>query len=187
MIKQTLLLIQLLTLICFSSLGFALTEQNSDNASPADPTNLLPTREQQEASLYVARSLSLSHYRKQNINRALSEQVYENYLDSLDRSRLYFISSDIQEFEVYRFRLDRSAISLGAKLKQTSYDLGLFDNVSRSDQQVSLNYNQDYSVSSNIQIYIDSNYIVNKSNVDYIDENYNYSQWTNSVGTRFSF
>ncbi|KZZ20117.1 peptidase S41 [Oleiphilus sp. HI0081] len=73
---------------------------------------LAPTRAQQEASLYVARSLSLNHYRKQHIDKTLSEKVYENYLDSLDPSRIYFLSEDITEFEIYRFRLD-SALKTG--------------------------------------------------------------------------
>ena len=73
---------------------------------------LEPTRIQQEASLYVARSLSLNHYRKQHIDKTLSEKVYENYLDSLDPSRIYFLSQDIEDFEIYRFRLD-SALKTG--------------------------------------------------------------------------
>lgn len=80
--------------------------------APDSYVDLLPTRDQQEASLYVARSLSLNHYRKQHIDKTLSEKVYENYLDSLDPSRIYFLSQDIAEFEVYRFRLD-SALKTG--------------------------------------------------------------------------
>jgi carboxyl-terminal processing protease len=75
-------------------------------------THLLPDRDQVESSLHVARNLSLSHYRKQPINKELSEKIYDHYLSSLDPSRLYFIQSDITEFENYRFKLD-SAIKTG--------------------------------------------------------------------------
>mgnify|MGYP000542507899 CR=1 FL=1 len=75
-------------------------------------THLVPTRDQVESSLHVARNLSLSHYRKQPINKALSEKIFDHYLSALDPSRLYFIQSDIDEFEVYRFKLD-SAIKTG--------------------------------------------------------------------------
>lgn len=75
-------------------------------------THLVPTRDQVESSLHVARNLSLSHYRKQPINKTLSEKIFDHYLSALDPSRLYFIQSDIDEFEVYRFKLD-SAIKTG--------------------------------------------------------------------------
>jgi carboxyl-terminal processing protease len=75
-------------------------------------THLLPDRAQIESSLHVARNLSLSHYRKQPINKKLSEKIYDHYLSSLDPSRLYFIQADIAEFENYRFKLD-SAIKTG--------------------------------------------------------------------------
>jgi len=106
MIKQCLFFINLFVLLCFSASSLAATEAHKPKISTEDPTNLIPNQAQKDASLYIARSLSLNHYRKQNIDRALSENVYENYLDSLDRSRLYFISADINEFEAYRFRLD---------------------------------------------------------------------------------
>jgi len=106
MIKQCLFFINIFVLLCFSAFCLAATESHRPVISTEDPTNLIPNQAQKDASHYIARSLSLNHYRKQNIDRALSENVYENYLDSLDRSRLYFISADIEEFEAYRFRLD---------------------------------------------------------------------------------
>ena len=75
-------------------------------------THLVPTRDQVESSLHVARNLSLSHYRKQAINKELSEKIFDHYLSALDPSRLYFIQADILEFEMYRFRLG-SAIKTG--------------------------------------------------------------------------
>lgn len=75
-------------------------------------THLIPDRDQVESSLHVARNLSLSHYRKQPINKELSEKIYDHYLSALDPSHLYFIQADIDEFESYRFKLD-SAIKTG--------------------------------------------------------------------------
>lgn len=91
--------------------SLAISTQAKENSSPLFE-ELEPTRAQQEASLYVARSLSLNHYRKQHIDKTLSEKVYENYIDSLDPSRIYFLSQDIESFEIYRFRLD-SALKTG--------------------------------------------------------------------------
>lgn len=98
----------------FSSQLFAApTNSTIDlNSDIYKATHLQPTRDQVESSLHVARNLSLNHYRKQPINKALSEKIYEHYLASLDPSRLYFLQSDIDEFEAYRFKLD-SAIKTG--------------------------------------------------------------------------
>jgi len=113
MIKLCLLIFQVIIFLSISTHSTALSNKEASNDTKLNTlTNLSPNRTQQEASLYVARSLSLSHYRKQNIDKELSEKVYNNYLNTLDRSRLYFLSDDIEEFEIYRFRLD-SALKTG--------------------------------------------------------------------------
>lgn len=52
--------------------------------------------------------LSRSHYHKKVIDDSLSSIFYTNYIESLDPNRSYFISSDIMEFENYRYSLDDS-------------------------------------------------------------------------------
>ena len=74
-------------------------------AQAKDAPQLVPEKAQRQASVHIARSLLLSHYRKQDIDRGLSERVFEHYIDSLDSQRLYFLQSDIDEFEPYRTRL----------------------------------------------------------------------------------
>ena len=99
----------LLSINVYSAPTPSVTEQQSDKYLA---THLVPDRDQVESSLHVARNLSLSHYRKQPINKELSEKIYEHYLSALDPSRLYLLQSDIDEFETYRFKLD-SAIKTG--------------------------------------------------------------------------
>jgi len=118
MTKQYLLIIQsiFVLFLSFSSLATA-NQQNSiidakSITTPQKAVALEPTRDQQEASLYIARSLSLNHYEKMNIDRTMSEKVYTTYLNSLDRSRLYLLKSDIDDFDIYKFRLD-SALKTG--------------------------------------------------------------------------
>ena len=74
--------------------------------SPDSFEPLTPNKDQQAASIHVSRQLLLSHYRKQAIDKNLSERIFENYLDTLDSQRIYFLTSDIESFEPYRFRLD---------------------------------------------------------------------------------
>ncbi|MBT8381515.1 MAG: carboxy terminal-processing peptidase [Ignavibacteriaceae bacterium] len=50
--------------------------------------------------------LSRYHYKKVSIDDSLSTLLFEKYLQALDFSRLYFLKSDIVEFEKYRNTLD---------------------------------------------------------------------------------
>jgi carboxyl-terminal processing protease len=108
---NTLIFLPIFSLL-LSSATLAAVALDYSEADKVNASNLSPTRDQIEASLHVARSLSLNHYRKQPINKALSEEIYVHFLDALDPSRLYFLQSDIDEFETFRFRLD-SAIKTG--------------------------------------------------------------------------
>src|SRR5258707_11730213 len=47
-----------------------------------------------------------AHYLKQSFNDAVSSKFLDRYLDSLDNLHLYFIQSDLKEFEKYRTTLD---------------------------------------------------------------------------------
>lgn len=105
MMKKSLVFIVLSSLAITS---FALKGTDPVNAPEElkEFSPLNPEREQREASLHIARSLLLRHYHKQDIDQDLSEKAFESYLDSLDGQRLYFLQSDIDEFEPYRYRLD---------------------------------------------------------------------------------
>ncbi|MFT5718301.1 MAG: carboxyl-terminal processing protease [Oleiphilaceae bacterium] len=107
MLKNCLLPIQLVIIL---SLGltfnaFAITSSQQEVDLSAEFSPLEPTRDQREASIHIARSLLLNHYRKQDIDKELSEKAYNFYLDSLDSQHLYLLQSDIDAFEPYRFRL----------------------------------------------------------------------------------
>ena len=54
----------------------------------------------------IVRSLSRKHYNKIKIDDALSSNLLDSYISSLDPSRSYFYQSDIEEFETLRYRLD---------------------------------------------------------------------------------
>jgi carboxyl-terminal processing protease len=100
-------LISLLMMLAFSLPANALQQETLNEliTQAKDIPQLSPEKEQREASVHIARSLLLNHYRKQNIDKSLSERVFNHYLSSLDSQRLYFLQSDIDEFEPYRYRL----------------------------------------------------------------------------------
>jgi carboxyl-terminal processing protease len=54
----------------------------------------------------VVSILESNHYRKMPFSDSLSSVVLNNYIQSLDNSKTYFLKSDIASFEKYRFKLD---------------------------------------------------------------------------------
>jgi carboxyl-terminal processing protease len=71
------------------------------------PTELLtPTPQQAVLDQAIARLLSQHHYRQSKLDDRLSSLVLDAYLEYLDAGRIYFMDSDIVDFERYRNTLD---------------------------------------------------------------------------------
>lgn len=87
----------------------------------------------------------------------------------------------------YEIHHGRHITSLSAKWKGTAYEEDTLFIESRTDRQISMNVNYEYYVSRYVQLYLDTNYINNKSNIDYADESYTYDQMVNTLGARFIF
>lgn len=69
-----------------------------------------PTVEQARANILIARQLQFTHFRDMGINEALSEEVFDAYLDYLDGQRVYLSQNDVDRFSAVRE-------SLGSALK----------------------------------------------------------------------
>ena len=56
------------------------------------------------------------HYKKTKLDDELSSLIFKNYFKNLDQNKAYFISSDIESFERFKYGLDdaikKSDISL---------------------------------------------------------------------------
>ncbi len=50
--------------------------------------------------------LSRYHYRKYSLNDSLSNVIFNRYLKSLDYNKMYFLQSDINDFDQYKYQLD---------------------------------------------------------------------------------
>ncbi|MEM8982706.1 MAG: carboxy terminal-processing peptidase [Pseudomonadota bacterium] len=91
---------------CYTALfGLLLT---TATASVGLADELRPELRHSQVSRLVTDFIEKSHYRKAKVDDELSSMVFDNYLDTLDGNRSYFIESDIQAFEKYRFRLDNA-------------------------------------------------------------------------------
>jgi len=89
------------TLLIFVSLQ-ALGSTESTVLEP----NLKPVARHEQIGLMVTEFVEQSHYRHADVNDALSSQVLDRYIESMDNNRMYFLASDIDAFEKYRFELD---------------------------------------------------------------------------------
>ena len=74
--------------------------------APVTPTVLSPLEVHPRTSLTVVEQLRYNHYIKKPLDDAISSDVFDKYLDTLDGGRAYFLAADIVEFEQYRYTLD---------------------------------------------------------------------------------
>lgn len=73
---------------------------------PASPLLLQPTADQGEAAIWAMRFLSRFHYKPIPLDDAMSEKIFDGYLDSLDGEHLFFTKADIDLFSPSRDKLD---------------------------------------------------------------------------------
>lgn len=69
-------------------------------------TELEPEDKHIRASELITHILTTYHYKKTELDDQLSSSIYKHYLENLDQNKAYFLKSDIQEFERYRFKID---------------------------------------------------------------------------------
>ncbi len=65
-----------------------------------------PNLKQKVLSAKIAQILSNNHYERVTLDDSLSAEMFNRYLDALDYNRIYFLQSDIQNFEIYRTSFD---------------------------------------------------------------------------------
>lgn len=68
--------------------------------------DIKPIPAQYKAEELTTRILSSYHYRKTKLNDSLSAAMFDKYLDAIDHGKLYYLASDIAEFEQYKNSFD---------------------------------------------------------------------------------
>lgn len=92
----------LLTILLFIlSLKLSYTEGKKDSLIFLQPQNYF-----QEEQQLVNTVLTRYHFKKFSLNDSLSSLIFDRYIKSLDGSKLYFLASDIKNFEKSRFKID---------------------------------------------------------------------------------
>ena len=78
-------------------------------ASEKDSTEYLqPTAAHLKEARIIVQILDYFHYRETDLNDSLSSVIFNNFIESLDGNKNYFIQSDLKSFEKYRYELDNS-------------------------------------------------------------------------------
>jgi carboxyl-terminal processing protease len=92
-----------LTLALTAAFGVATAKPAAEIGSPL---LVQPTADQAEAAIWAMRFLSRFHYKPLPLDDAMSEKIFDGYLDSLDGDHLFFTQADIDKFSGSRDKLD---------------------------------------------------------------------------------
>ena len=92
-----------LTALVLSLLVLGLVVSNISGATTED---LVVTPEHRQATSLIVHLMDNYHYLKSPLNDAISQEILERYLESLDPNRFIFLASDVEAFGVYASRFD---------------------------------------------------------------------------------
>ena len=84
---------------------FSLAALAATESQVTEPV-LEPVARHEKIGQLVTEFIQKSHYRHAAVDDELSSAVLDRYIEALDNNRMYFLASDVAEFERYRYRLD---------------------------------------------------------------------------------
>ena len=67
---------------------------------------LNPEPRHEKISQLISKLIPKSHYLHTVIDDDLSSMVFDQYIDALDKNRMYLQAGDVENFEIYRYQLD---------------------------------------------------------------------------------
>lgn len=100
---------RLITLILYCQVAFSLFGVEDQTLLTRKHTNavrLVEGPNDANIAKLTARILQSQHYLKPPLNDEVSSKFLDRYLDALDNFHMYFLQSDLNEFESYRTNLD---------------------------------------------------------------------------------
>jgi carboxyl-terminal processing protease len=70
------------------------------------PAVLKPAATQTQAAVWASMLLSRHHYKAMPLDDAMSEKIFDHYFKSLDGEKLFFLQSDVDQFDAARTKFD---------------------------------------------------------------------------------
>lgn len=104
-----------IVLVCLAVAGITLLAGPGSERSALAPAiapaaassgELVPTERHRRVMRLVSEVVERQHYRQAPLDDAMSSQIFERYLESLDGNKSYLLASDVREFEPLRYQLD---------------------------------------------------------------------------------
>jgi len=89
-----------------SSMVFIILSALVSKADERDPGLLEPTDHHMKVSMVVSTILEKYHYRKLKVDDSLSSVIFDNYVNGFDPNKIYFLKSDVDQFQKYRYTMD---------------------------------------------------------------------------------
>lgn len=82
-----------------------------ESLNPSDYVReIVPLKEHPRVTMEIVRNLKRNHYQKISIDDSLSSNIFKRYLSEIDPMRIYFMASDIKDFEPIRYHLDDALV-----------------------------------------------------------------------------
>ena len=91
-------------------LALAMTAHAAAPDTTALP-ELKPAVQQAQAAHMSSQILSRFHYKAMPLDDALSEKIFDSYLKQLDSEKIFFVQSDIDQWESFRTRFDDAILT----------------------------------------------------------------------------
>ena len=129
---------------------------------PTDPAQLSASPYHLRATELIVQFLRRYHYRNRRLDDAHSARILEQYLETLDPNRSYFLASDIDRFAKYNRRLDDAL--LDAELNPAFEIFKLFRQ--RLEERVEFAINR---LDSDFNFEISENYMPDRSEADWAE------------------
>ena len=92
--------------LAMTALVLAGSVQVPASTTTLPPGAIAPSEGQRATARKIGRILEEAHYSRAPLDDKMSEVIYQRYLESLDGQKSYFLQSDINDFNAYRFLFD---------------------------------------------------------------------------------
>ena len=77
-----------------------------ESFTATQPVELNPLSVHPRTSLTIVEQLRHNHYLQKDLDDDISSEIFDKYLELLDGARVFFLASDIETIEKYRYSLD---------------------------------------------------------------------------------
>ena len=88
------------------ALGVLTLSAMANNQPVQSDEPLQPEARHEDIGALVTQFIQKSHYKQITVDDDFSSLVLDRYIESLDGNKMYFLASDIEYFEQYRYELD---------------------------------------------------------------------------------